>query len=71
MGLAISRRAARLAVERNRLKRLARETFRCQTGLPSVDFVVMASPRAKHAASSELRASLAKHFTRLTDAEAQ
>ena len=66
LGLAISRRAAKLAVDRNRLKRLARETFRVQTQLPSCDFVVMANPRARDAESHELRASLEQHFARLT-----
>lgn len=71
LGLAISRRAAKLAVDRNRLKRLAREAFRARTDLPSLDFVVMASPRAPKAPSSELRASLDKHFTRLRESKAR
>jgi ribonuclease P protein component len=71
LGLAISRRAARRAVERNRIKRLVRETFRQRVGLPSCDFVVMASPRATQAPSQELRASLETHFARLQETKAR
>lgn len=62
LGLAISKRAAKLAVQRNRLKRIAREVFRTQSNLPSMDFVVLAGAQAKSAALGELRASLEQHF---------
>lgn len=65
LGLAISKRAAKRAVQRNRLKRIAREVFRRQDLLPSLDFVVLASPEARNAASPELHASLGTHFARL------
>jgi ribonuclease P protein component len=46
LGLAISKKVHRLAVERNRFKRIARETFRMQQAeLINWEFVVM----AKHA----------------------
>jgi ribonuclease P protein component len=67
LGLTISRRAAKRAVDRNRLKRLARETFRVQSQLPPWDFVVLAKPGAAAAAKALLRASLDQHFTRLRD----
>ena len=42
LGLAVSKKIHKRAVERNLLKRLARETFRLnQDNLKSVDFVVM------------------------------
>lgn len=65
MGLTVSRRVAKKAVDRNRLKRLARESFRVQRKLPSWDFVVLAKPLAATAASGELRLSLDAHFERL------
>ena len=66
LGLAISKRAARRAVERNRLKRVAREVFRLQQQLPSLDFVVLAGVAAPEASLAELRQSLEKHFERLS-----
>ena len=62
LGLTVSRRVARLAVDRNRLKRLAREVFRCQQNLPPLDFVVMANKAAPAAENSILRDSLQRHF---------
>ena len=41
MGLAIAKKAAKRAVDRNRIKRLCRESFRQQDNLPVVDLVVM------------------------------
>jgi ribonuclease P protein component len=67
LGLAISKRAAKKAVERNRLKRLVRDVFRRQNDLPAQDFVVMAGAAAKSASNSQLRASLERHFRRLAD----
>jgi ribonuclease P protein component len=65
LGLTISRRAAKRAVDRNRLKRLAREAFRLQRSLPPWDFVVLAKPGAHAAQKSVLRSSLDQHFARL------
>jgi ribonuclease P protein component len=65
LGLAISRRAAGRAVDRNRLKRLARESFRVQAALPPLDFVVLAKPGAAAASKQQLRESLDRHFERL------
>ncbi len=42
LGLAISKKCSKSAVERNRIKRLAREGFRMVRGdLPAADFVVV------------------------------
>ena len=47
LGLAISKRVSKRAVERNRIKRLVRESFRRVRGqLPAVDLMVMAREQA-------------------------
>lgn len=65
LGLTVSRRAARRATDRNKLKRLARESFR-QRQLPAWDFVVIAKPNAASSDKGILRDSLDRHFERLT-----
>jgi len=66
LGLTVSRRVAKRAVDRNKLKRLARESFRQQTSLPPWDFVVLARAGADRAERGALRASLDRHFEQLT-----
>jgi ribonuclease P protein component len=68
LGLTVSRRAAKRAVDRNKLKRLARESFRHQSALPPWDFVVLARAGADRAQRRLLRASLDRHFEHLTKA---
>jgi ribonuclease P protein component len=63
LGLSIATRTFGTAVARNRIKRLARESFRLhQHLLPPVDISVSAREAARTADSSELRASLDKHW---------
>jgi ribonuclease P protein component len=64
LGLAISKRAARRAVDRNRLKRLVREVFRMRAVLSRCDFVVMAKPAASVSDNAALRRSLDHLFGR-------
>lgn len=67
LGLAISRKAARSAVARNRIKRTVRESFRaCQAELPALDFVVMARPGLDLKDTARMRASLKTHWSRLS-----
>jgi ribonuclease P protein component len=68
LGLTVSRRAAKRAVDRNKLKRLAREAFRHRRELPPWDFIVLARAGADRAERTALRASLDKHFEQLTKA---
>ena len=59
LGLAVAVRTAGSGVERNRIRRTIRESFRLhQHQLPSVDLVVSARPRSRGAPGAELRASL-------------
>ena len=59
LGLAISKRAARRAVDRNKLKRLARESFRNHSAiLPAVDIVVLCSPNAASLSNRKLLSAL-------------
>jgi len=66
LGLAISKKHARRALDRNRIKRIVRESFRHQQpNLPAVDFVVMARESTLKASNQELFASLSQHWNRL------
>jgi ribonuclease P protein component len=59
LGLAVSVKNAGSSVERNRIRRTIRESFRLhQHELPPVDLVVSARARARDADGIELRASL-------------
>jgi ribonuclease P protein component len=70
LGLTVARRTAKRAVDRNRIKRLARESFRHQSALPPWDFVVLARPGTDRAERALLRASLDRHFEQLKKAAA-
>jgi len=68
LGLAISKKNARRAVDRNRIKRIIRESFRQkQNLLPDIDLVVMAKPQTKSAMNAELFTSLEHHWDRLIE----
>ena len=63
LGLAVSRKHCRRAVARNRIKRIARESFRQQQDLMAgLDVVVINQPAAANASNNELFASLEKHW---------
>jgi ribonuclease P protein component len=66
LGLAISKKKARLAVTRNRLKRIIRESFRLQQHeLYCADFIVMAGQKGGSANNHRLLQSLEKHWQKL------
>lgn len=66
LGLAISKKQAPLAVDRNRLKRQIRASFReARAQLPPCDFVVMAKPGAKDRKPADITADLSKLWKRI------
>jgi ribonuclease P protein component len=70
LGMAVSTRVSKSAVERNRLKRLVRESFRQHRQLlaeqgPGLDFVVLPGPASIRVSNTDLRASLKQHWQKL------
>ena len=66
LGLAIAKKQLRRAVDRNRIKRLVRESFRQE--VPNdcgMDFVVMARSLVRRCNNADLRIHLNNHFRRL------
>lgn len=69
LGITVSRRVSLKAVERNRIKRQIRESFRrAQTSLAGRDVVVAASAPASRAANVELRRSLSQLWINIVEA---
>lgn len=66
LGLAVSRRVSKSAVRRNRIKRVARESFRLvRSGLPSLDILLVARASAVDQDNRALRMDLASLWQRL------
>ena len=66
LGLAVGVRAAGNAVNRNRVKRVAREAFRhLPQELPAVDLVVNARPAAGKASNADMTASVMALWNRI------
>ena len=58
LGMAVSRRVSKLAVVRNRIRRIVRESFRAaRAQLPGCDVLVIARSTAANAGRPELRAA--------------
>ena len=67
LGLAVAVRTAGGGVERNRIRRIIRESFRLhQYELPAVDLIVSARGRARDATGAELRESLSALWKSVT-----
>lgn len=68
LGLAISKKCARRAVDRNRIKRIVRESFRLAAAdLPPVDLVVLCRAAAQRGLNDRLFRSLTQHWQRIKD----
>jgi ribonuclease P protein component len=66
--MAVSKRQVKRAVDRNRLKRLARETFRVRRhSLTGLDLVVMAKSASASLENDRLAGSLAQLMDRLIE----
>lgn len=67
LGMAVSRRVSLRAVERNRIRRHIRESFRLmRPRLAPLDFVVLAKPAASGSDSRELRRALDQFWHRFS-----
>lgn len=68
LGLVVAKKQLRRAVQRNRIKRLARESFRRhQHTLDSLDYVVLVRGRIADAPNNTVSAALARHWRRLLE----
>lgn len=66
LGLTIAKRSAKRAVDRNRVKRLARESFRYhQSRMPAIDVVVFANPSVVGADLADMRLHLNRQWLQL------
>lgn len=66
LGQAVSRRVSKRAVDRNRIKRLVRESYRHARGdLPPVDILLIARSSAVQQTNSMLREDLARLWQKL------
>jgi|TARA_Y100000994_G_scaffold133017_1_gene109061 ribonuclease P protein component len=66
LGLAVSKKFAARAVDRNRIKRIVRESFRHNARtLKAVDIVVQITPRARSASKPVLHESLEKLWAKI------
>ena len=71
LGLAFTKKRVKLAVARNRLKRISRESFRlsilagAEQNKCHADYIVLAGPQCKMATNQQLFQSLDKHWQQL------
>jgi ribonuclease P protein component len=63
LGLAIAKKSAKRAIDRNRIKRLLRESFRNrQHQLPSIDIIAMCRPSAVPLSNKQILKQLEKQW---------
>lgn len=65
VGLIFSKRNVKLAVQRNRIKRQVRETFRHETALPALDIVVLGRQGLPQLDNTEVHTVLTELWRRL------
>lgn len=66
MGLIVSKKCARKAVQRNKIKRQVRESFRQhRSQIGNIDIVVMAKAALTATTNQEIRKLLAKHWSEI------
>ncbi len=65
LGMAFTKKRVKLAVGRNLLKRITRESFRLTEGIFSADYVVLAGAQCTKATNQQLFQSLEKHWQQL------
>ncbi|MEM7279467.1 MAG: ribonuclease P protein component [Pseudomonadota bacterium] len=71
LGLAISKKNCRAATGRNRLKRIVRESFRCnQELLAGLDVVVINQSAARNSSNRQIFDSLHGHWQQCSKAKA-
>jgi ribonuclease P protein component len=67
LGMAVSRRVSKLAVVRNRIRRVTRESFRLhRAGLPCLDILFIARTNAAQQTNTDLRTELESIWIRLS-----
>lgn len=67
LGLIVGKKALRRAIERNRVKRVLRESFRLQqTQLSGLDLVVIVYPDIRKLSKSELRQCIDRRLAKLS-----
>lgn len=65
LGLVVAKKHVRLATQRNRIKRLIRESFRLQSQLPGIDMVILVRGGIDRLDNTEIQLQLDKLWRQL------